>query len=901
MTGPSGTTINPSYNAPRAPGPHQPGPSLLRPAGPGGRHGAPPGPGSPMMHNAPRIRADEMMHFTPLGAGSEVGRSCHILKFKGKTIMLDCGAHPAYNGLGALPFFDEIDPETVDLVLITHFHIDHCASLPYLMEKTMFKGRVFMTHPTKAIFKWMMSDYVRVSASSADDMPYDEHDLQNAYDRIEAIDFHQVVEVEGVRFTAYNAGHVLGAAMFLIEVAGVRVLYTGDYSREEDRHLMSAEQPRDQVDVLVCESTYGVQNHTPRAEREALFTSLVHQIVSRGGRCLIPIFALGRAQELLLILEEYWAEHPELQHVPIYYASNLARKCMAVYETYVNMMNQRIRKQFAQKNPFKFQHVSYLKNMASFDDVGPCVMMASPAMLQSGLSRELLELWCPDRKNGLIIPGYVVEGTLGKHILSQPTEITSSSGSKLPMRCTIDYISFSAHVDFAQNREFIELINPTHLILVHGETNMMTRLRNALQSVWGDREDAARIYSPKNAESVALHFKGEKYAKALGELAATIADAPVPGQVVQGLVVGKDFNYHLVSVNELREFTDLRAAVVHQRQYVPLESATWDLVVWHLELVYPEWTKVIPAVPAAEEVEPKEGFEPSVANGAEATKPTKSAEDGESPARVATPDKSDADSPEKSANGPTTPTKLESDDKPATPTKAESGVKSPSPAPAPAKTDSVDNPASGTATPAKPASVVVCDVVRVTMAANRRELIVEWDGNPVNDVLADSVLAVLLHVESSPASVKMTTPAPGKCGHNHAHHRHHDHGPKDAKMDEADSEKPDDAAPMQEMADLELTTPSALKLQEFHEFVDLANQVRCDLMEYFTLTYDQVEEDENGVIIVSLDGMECRIDPLELTIECENDLFKQRMQDIVERIGMVSSATWLEKWVGKHV
>ncbi|CAJ0650398.1 11363_t:CDS:2, partial [Entrophospora sp. SA101] len=323
---------------------------------------------------------------TTLGAGNEVGRSCLVIQYKGKTVMLDAGVHPAYNGLAALPFYDEIDPATVDVLLISHFHLDHAASLPYFLEKTTFQ----------------------------DDMLYDEKDLQRSYDKIEAVDYHQEVEVEGIKFTSYNAGHVLGAAMFLIEIAGVKILYTGDYSREEDRHLMAAELPHTQSDVLITESTYGVQSHEPRLEKEARFTGLVHDIVQRGGRCLMPVYALGRAQELLLILDEYWEAHPELESVPIYYASSLAKKCMAVYQTYINMMNSRIRKQFAISNPFVFKHISNLKNLDNFDDVGPCVMMASPGMLQSGLSRELFERWCPDKRNGLVITGYCVDGTLAR-------------------------------------------------------------------------------------------------------------------------------------------------------------------------------------------------------------------------------------------------------------------------------------------------------------------------------------------------------------------------------------------------------------------------------------------------------------------------------------------------------
>lgn len=184
-------------------------------------------------------------------------------------------------------------------------------------------------------------------------------DMEMSIVSIIPVSVHQLINVcPGVSFTPYHAGHVLGACMFLIDIAGLKILYTGDYSREEDRHLVKAELPPIRPDVLIVESTFGVHTLDSRDEKESRFTSLVHSIIRRGGHVLLPTFALGRAQELLLILEEYWKKHPELHSVPIYYASNLAKKCMAVYQTFIHTMNANIRTRFARRdNPFVFKCV----------------------------------------------------------------------------------------------------------------------------------------------------------------------------------------------------------------------------------------------------------------------------------------------------------------------------------------------------------------------------------------------------------------------------------------------------------------------------------------------------------------------------------------------------------------
>ena len=284
--------------------------------------------------------------------------------------------------------------------------------------------------------------------------------------------------------------------MYLIEIAGLKILFTGDYSREDDRHLISAEIPKEKIDVLITESTYGIASHIPRAERETALMKSVTGILNRGGRVLMPVFALGRAQELLLILDDYWARHPEYQNVPIYYASNLARKCMVVYQTYVSAMNDNIKRMFRERmaeaeqagmtdsggGPWDFRYVRSLKNLERFDDMGGCVVLASPGMLQSGVSRELLERWAPNDRNGVVITGYSVEGTMAKQIMNEPDQIPAIMGSRgaaaigrrglgaeaekpmIPRRCSVQEYSFAAHVDGQENQGFIEEIGASVVV-----------------------------------------------------------------------------------------------------------------------------------------------------------------------------------------------------------------------------------------------------------------------------------------------------------------------------------------------------------------------------------------------------------------------------------------------------
>lgn len=511
--------------------------------------------------------------FTPLGSGREVGRSCHILEFKGKRIMLDCGIHPGRKGEELLPFFDRIPfpIDELDLILITHFHLDHAASLPYLMQVSLsrkFKGAVYMTSSTKAVLRLVLKDYARILAAEPGESPmYTQEDVQRCLDRCQTIGFHQALEIDGVKITPYHAGHVLGAAMFLIEIAGVKVLYTGDYSREDDRHLRGAEIPSVRPDVLIVEATFGLMVHEGREQREKRFTEAVEKVVRRGGNCLIPMGALGATQELLLILEDYWNKNPHLKGVPIYHTSRIANEALSIYRSFITAMNDNM-KRLQYTDPWNFENIDSLGETEEI--VGPAVVIASPGYLQSGKSRRLFEMWCPDRKNGVILAGYSVEGTLAKDLSREGfvREVVSMNGTLLNVECEVKTITFAAHSDFIGTKSFVEQLKPKNIIFVHGEEEQMRRLKNKLLHDAQAAGQECEFFNPDNCKTVTLQFQEQRIVKAYGgELVQQ--RMRTKGNRVAAYLVRKDFSDRLIATEDIRLYTQLKTAVVTQKLHLP--------------------------------------------------------------------------------------------------------------------------------------------------------------------------------------------------------------------------------------------------------------------------------------------------------------------------------------------
>jgi len=440
---------------------------------------------------------------TPLGAGQDVGRSCILLSMGGKNIMVDCGMHMGFNDDRRFPDFTYVAREgrltdKIDCLIISHFHLDHCGALPYMTEMVGYDGPIYMTHPTKAICPILLEDYrkINVERNGAENF-FTSEMIKACMKKVITVNLHQVIQVdEDLQIKAYYAGHVLGAAMFHIRVGQHSIVYTGDYNMTPDRHLGAAWIDKCRPDLLITESTYATTIRDSKRCRERDFLRKVHDCVDKGGKVLIPVFALGRAQELCILLESYW-DRMNLS-VPIYFSLGLTEKANHYYKLYITWTSEKIKKTFVQRNMFDFKHIKAF-DRAYIDNPGPMVVFATPGMLHAGLSLQIFKRWAPDEKNMVIMPGYCVAGTVGHRILNGAKRVEMENKQVIEVRMAVEYMSFSAHADAKGIMQLISHCCPSNVLLVHGEAAKMAFLRDKIQKEFG-----IDCFMPENGETAAI-------------------------------------------------------------------------------------------------------------------------------------------------------------------------------------------------------------------------------------------------------------------------------------------------------------------------------------------------------------------------------------------------------------
>ncbi|KAJ3186222.1 Integrator complex subunit 11 [Gaertneriomyces sp. JEL0708] len=451
------------------------------------------------------------LRLLPLGAGQDVGRSCVLLTIANKTIMFDCGMHMGYNDSRRFPDFSYLSRSlnfdgVLDAVVISHFHLDHCGALPYFTEKcgSGYSGPIYMTYPTRAIAPLLLEDMRKVAVERKGETDFfTQDDIRRCMKKVIPVDLGQRIVLScGVELTAYYAGHVLGAAMFHAKYGAESVVYTGDYNMTPDRHLGSAWLPPLRPDLLITETTYATFTRSSKRGRERSFLHTIHQAVAKGGKVLIPVFALGRAQELCILVEDYWSRTESVQKVPIYFSAGLTERANEYYKLFISWTSEKIKKTFVDRNMFDFRHIKPF-DMKLADEPGPCVLFASPGMLHAGTSLEVFKKWCWSPLNTVILPGYCVAGTVGAKVLSGEKTIQIDRYTKVEVKMAVKNLSFSAHADQPGIMRLIRMCEPRNVMLVHGESGKMKVLAEKVE-----KEIAIPVFWPANGEGIDVATRG---------------------------------------------------------------------------------------------------------------------------------------------------------------------------------------------------------------------------------------------------------------------------------------------------------------------------------------------------------------------------------------------------------
>lgn len=375
-----------------------------------------------------------------------------------------------------------------------------------------------MTMPTKVICPILLEDFRKVvtkRSAGAETNFFTSEMIKNCMRKVEIVGLHQVVHVDDeLSIKAYYAGHVLGAAMFKISVGDESVLYTGDFNMTPDRHLGAAWADRCKPTVLISESTYATTIRDSKRSRERDFLKKIHRCVENGGKVLIPVFALGRAQELCILLEQYW-DRMKL-NVPIYFTAGLAEKATNYYKLFVNWTNEKIKSSFVERNLFDFKYIKAFQKEVHMNQSGPQVCFATPGMLHAGMSLEIFQNWCTDEKNCIIMPGYCVAGTVGHRLLHGERHF-KFNGVNVTSRIKVEYMSFSAHADAKGIMQIIKMTEPKNVMFVHGEAAKMEFLAKKVQKDMG-----LPCFTPANGETVNISCPPQIKVKIESDLARKI-------------------------------------------------------------------------------------------------------------------------------------------------------------------------------------------------------------------------------------------------------------------------------------------------------------------------------------------------------------------------------------------
>jgi KH/beta-lactamase-domain protein len=442
------------------------------------------------------------LRITALGGVQQVGRSAFLVQTRESNVLLDCGINPGSSKPFELfPRFDaptfEID--SLDAVVISHAHLDHCGLVPFLY-KYGYDGPVYCSAPTSNLMTLLQLDYLDVAGKQGIISHYDQKDVRECVLHTIPLRHGVVTDIApDVRLTLHNAGHILGSSVTHLHIGeGLHnIVYTGDYKYARTMLLEAATAEFPRVETLITESTYGSPNDfmPSRVEAEGRLTSIINETLERKGKIIIPVPAVGRAQEIMLVIDGYM-RRGLMKEAPVF-IEGMISEATAIHTAYPEYLGRDVRRSILYDgiNPFKSDYFTIVEHPSVRQEIidgEPCIIMATSGMLEGGPVIEYFKSLAEDDKNSIIFVSYQIQGTRGRSVQKGlPEVMTIDSDGKMgvvKVRLQVESIEgFSGHSDRRQIINYITHLKPKpeRVIVCHGERAKCLSIANFIQRRYG--------------------------------------------------------------------------------------------------------------------------------------------------------------------------------------------------------------------------------------------------------------------------------------------------------------------------------------------------------------------------------------------------------------------------------